>query len=285
MLSRTGKRALFLALPLVLVCLAPRRAHAWGGAGHRIVAIIAEGRLTPDARAEVRSLLGPNVSLSSVAIYADNIRNSRPDTERFHYVDIPLESNGLYDPVRDCPESEKGDCVIKALERYRAELADRSLSRGRRAFALKFIVHLVGDMHQPLHCAEHNRDGGGGGKKIVWFGATGGEKGFNLHGLWDSLIINGTNLSDAQFAAALEKKLTPAKAAAFRNGTPLDWAHAAHGAARSVAYGALPKTSSGAFVKKPDLGADYLKKARPVVDDQLTKAGVRLARLLNETLD
>ena len=164
MLSRIGRHALFLALPLVLVCLAPLRANAWGGTGHRIVAMIAEGRLTPRARAEVRRLLGNNVSLSSVAVIGADLRSSRPETGNFHFVDIPIESNGTFDPARDCEPSQRGDCVLAALERFRAELADESQSRGRRAFALKFIVHLVGDMHQPLHCAEHAGDRGGNEK-------------------------------------------------------------------------------------------------------------------------
>src|SRR3712207_939222 len=110
--SRTRRQFVLLTLTLSLVCLAPPRALAWGDTGHRVVAIIAEGRLTPRAREEVRRLLGPNVSLSSVAVYADNVRDSRPDTEKFHYVDIPLESNGVYDAARDCPATERGDCVL-----------------------------------------------------------------------------------------------------------------------------------------------------------------------------
>jgi hypothetical protein len=282
MLSPNRRHALCLTLSLLLLCLTPARAAAWGGTGHRIVAIIAEGRLTPRARREVRRLLGRNVSLSSVATFADDIRNSRPDTRQFHFVDIPLEADA-FDQTRDCAPSAQGDCILAALERFRGELADTNESAGRRAFALKFIVHLVGDMHQPLHSADNN-DRGGNDVKIFWFGSTNGGQ-FNLHGLWDSIIINGTGLSDAQFARALERELTSAEAASFRNGTFLDWALEAHRAAQDVTYGRLPRTSSGAFVQRPRLGTAYLREARPVIDDQLTKAGVRLAKVLNEALD
>jgi hypothetical protein len=282
MFARTRKHALCLTLPLLLVALMPLRVGAWGGTGHRIVAIIAEGRLTTRARREVRRLLGNNVSLSSVATFADDIRNSRPDTRQFHFVDIPLEEDS-FDPARDCPPSAQGDCVLAALERFRAELADTSQSNARRAFALKFIVHLVGDMHQPLHCAENNNDRGGNNVKIFWFGSSNGGQ-LNLHSLWDSIIINGTGLNDAQFARELERGLTKGEATAFQDGTPLDWALEAHRAAQTVTYGALPKEANGEFVERPRLGAVYLRKARPVIDDQLTKGGVRLAKILNDTL-
>lgn len=282
MFPRLRKYAACALLPLALVGLLPAHAHAWGGTGHRIVAIIAEGHLTPRARRRVRRLLGRNVSLSSVATFADDIRSSRPETGNFHFVDIPLRENS-FDPSRDCQPGPRGDCILAALERFRGELADASLSNGRRAFALKFIVHLVGDMHQPLHCAD-NADRGGNELRIFWFGQNNGGR-LNLHTLWDSTIINGTNLTDAQFARALERELTPAEVADFEAGDPVAWAIGAHKAAQEVTYGALPTDGSGNFVEQPRLGSEYLRRARPVIDEQLTRAGVRLARVLNETLD
>jgi len=282
MFSRIRKHAPCFALALLLVGLMPLRAGAWGGTGHRIVAIIAESRLTPRARREVRRLLGRNVSLSSVATFADDIRSFRPETSQFHFVDIPLEENS-FNQTRDCTPNARGDCILAALERFRGELADTSLSTARRAFALKFIIHLVGDMHQPLHCADNHNDRGGNNVKIFWFGSSNGGK-FNLHGLWDSIIINGTGFNDARFAQELEGELTPDEATTLEAGTPEEWALQAHKAAQDVAYGALPKDAGGAFVERPRLGAVYLRKARPVIDDQLTKGGVRLAKVLNEAL-
>jgi hypothetical protein len=258
--------------------LMPIRVSAWGAAGHRIVAMIAENHLTPRARQRVAELLGDDVSLASVANFADEIRNSRPDTRQFHFVDIPLRET-TYDPTRDCRMTDEGDCVIAAIERFRQEMTDASQSVGRRRFALKFLVHLVGDMHQPLHCAD-NDDRGGNDVIITWFGRSG--KGMNLHAVWDRLIIEEAGLGDAEFAEELEEGLTPARILSLQSGTVIQWAEEAHRLANGRAYRTVPGNRIMTKSRTFRLGQAYYNRNFAVVDEQLLKGGLRLARILNE---
>ena len=272
MMNRILKNRLTcFALGLSLISLLPLSANAWGVSGHRIVAMIAENHLTERARQRVTELLGEDVTLASIATFADEIRNSRPDTKQFHFVDIPLAANN-YDPARDCRETEEGDCVIAAIERFRQELSSSSESAGRRRFALKFLVHLIGDMHQPLHCADDN-DRGGNDVKVTWFGRSG--KGINLHSVWDRLIIEEAGLGDVEFAEALEEGLTAQSIQTRQRGTVTEWALEAHRAARDHAY-RLPRNRR--------LGQAYYDRTFAVVDEQLLRGGLRLAKILNDTL-
>ena len=241
-----------------------------GNDGHKIVAIIAEKHLTDSARSEARRLLG-NSSLESIATFADDVRNSRPETKQFHFVDIPLTET-TYDPARDCQASTNGDCVIAAIERFRTTLADRTRSDADRAEALKFIVHLVGDMHQPLHCADRNNDRGGNAVKLTFL-----RKKSNLHAVWDSGIIREADLSNVEFADELEAAIVAREIDGIQRGTPITWANEAHKLARTNAYKLVPK--SGAI-----LGVAYYNHNFAVVDSQLTKAGLRLAKVLNDAL-
>ena len=271
-MSRFVKNGLTrFVLALSLLSLIPLSANAWGAAGHRIVAMIAENHLTERARQRVTQLLGEDVTLASVASFADEIRNSRPETKQFHFVDIPLAANN-YDPTRDCKETDEGDCVIAAIERFRRELSSSSESAGRRSFALKFLVHLIGDMHQPLHCADNN-DRGGNDVKVTWFGRSG--KGINLHSVWDRLIIEEAGLGDVEFAEALEEGLTPQRIETRQRGTVIEWALEAHKVARNHAY-RIPRNKR--------LAQAYYDRTFAVVDEQLLRGGLRLAKILNEAL-
>src|ERR1700731_3171785 len=152
-----------LALLLLLVLGLPARALAWGSEGHRIAAEIAEQYLEPAAARQVRELLAIEnaTTLAQVSTWADEIRPQRRDTARRHFVDIPVHpppgTPAAYDAVRDCP---RGDCVVAAIERFAAVLRDRSAAPRRRLEALKFVVHFVADVHQPLHSADDGDRGG-----------------------------------------------------------------------------------------------------------------------------
>jgi hypothetical protein len=278
MIKLAKKQASCFLLALLLMSLMPARASAWGGSGHRIVAMIAENHLSPRARQRVAELLGDDVSLASVANFADEIRNARPDTRQFHYVDIPLMQDA-YVPTRDCKPGNEGDCVIAAIERFRQGMADTGQTVARRRFALMFLVHLVGDMHQPLHCADRD-DRGGNSIKIIWFGRSG--KGFNLHSTWDRLIIDEAGLGDAEFAEALEEGLTQARIQELQSGTVIQWAEDAHQLARARVYRTVTGNKLMTKTKTYRLGQAYYNRNFAVVDDQLLRAGLRLARILNE---
>lgn len=264
---------------LCIVTLLPLQTWAWGAEGHQVVARIAMRQLSQQARQEIRKLLKPNETLASVATWADQVRQARPETRRWHFVDIPL-SETSYDPARDCARTPFGDCIIQsltdsknllaspgALTRYKLALANEQESRQARYEALKFLTHFVGDLHQPLHCAD-NDDRGGNDVRVTFFGQPS-----NLHKVWDSDIIaraGGLNTTANRVEALLRgRDLAP-----LRTGTFVAWAEEAHRLAQSHTYQNIPANKR--------LGQPYFQANRPVVDEQLLRAGVRLAAVLNE---
>src|SRR5262249_18312362 len=157
----------FLALPIL--------SWAWGPEGHRVVAELARERLQGAARRQIRELLG-NDDLAAISTWADKIRNERPETSGWHFVDIPWNA-GSFSSGRDCyrPDShhpssreDHHNCVVDRIEIFRRVLADHHASRAAREEALKFLVHFVADLHQPLHAIGEAR--GGNQIAIVEFG-------------------------------------------------------------------------------------------------------------------
>ena len=160
-----------LGAVLVLLAGTAGPALAWGYEGHRIVAEIAEQYLEPLTVRQVRELLALEnaTTLAEVSTWADEIRPRRPETAPWHFVDIPVHpapgTSAAYDAARDCP---RGDCVVAAIERFAAVLRDKDAAPRRRLEALKWVVHFVADIHQPLHCADDNDRGG---MSTSWAGA------------------------------------------------------------------------------------------------------------------
>jgi nuclease S1 len=263
-------RTAIIVCALGAICLPTQRAYAWGAAGHSIVAEIAQHRLEPDVVREIKRLLGGEVSLASVANWADTVESERHDTRNWHFVNIPVGA-AAYDPARDCPQTPQGDCVVNAIARSHTTLADRHAAKAERANALMFLVHLVGDIHQPLHCADRNGDGGATTLLVQWFG-----KSMSLHLVWDVGLIEKRTYDWGDYVRYLERDWIAANLGHdLRQGTPADWAWESHRAAVDVAY-TLPEDLK--------LGDDYYTRSRPIVERQLALAGVRLGRVLNDTL-
>ncbi|RFF41300.1 endonuclease [Xanthomonas nasturtii] len=248
----------------------PTTALAWGPQGHRLVARIAETELSPQARAQVAQLLAgePDPTLHGVASWADALREHDPDLGKrsgpWHYVNLG-EHDCAYSPPRDCPD---GNCVIAALDQQTALLADRNQPLDVRRQALKFVVHFVGDIHQPMH-AGYAHDKGGNDFQLQVDG-----KGSNLHALWDSGMLNDRHLSDDAYlqrllalpaATAVSAALPPPAAA---------WAQA------SCKIAITPGVYPSAHV----LPQTYIATYRPVAETQLRLAGDRLAAVLNAAL-
>ena len=261
----TIRRALFLVG--LLGFLFPVPIGAWGDAGHRIVALVAADRLSPAVATAAHNLL-EGKTLAEVATEADRIRQFRPETKNWHFVDIPKNATD-YDPTRDCQPTDNGDCAIAAIERFRTTLADATKPTADRKEALTFLVHLLGDLHQPLHCANNN-DRGGNEVKVKWFG-----KRSNLHAIWDTGIIEEAALTDREFADEIAGGVTAAEVASIQAGTVIDWALEAHKLAKTHAY----KISASKL-----LGPQYYDANADTVDQQLLRAGLRLAKVLNEAL-
>ena len=263
-----------IPLLVVLLCLLAAPAHAWGPRGHRLVGHLAESALTPAARAQVDALLRgvedeQDRSLAGISTWADELRERDPDlgrrSARWHYVNIG-ENNCSYEPARHCPG---GDCVIEAINDQAAILADRDRSDAERLQALKFVVHFVGDVHQPMH-AGHAHDRGGNTTQVHLRDGTRDGRGTNLHALWDSGLFYGLRESEERHLAVLGELAVEVPARAG----PGAWAE------ESCAV----VLQDGVYPPQARIGQDYVDRWRPVAEERVVIAGQRLAELLNRTL-
>ena len=272
MVKTASKRAV-AALGLALAAL---DAAAWGSDGHAIIAEIAQRRLGPEARARVEALLGAGHSLASEGNWADDVRPTRPETFNWHFVDIPL-GDDAYDAARHCAPTPKGDCIVAELERLRAQL--RCGTTAARAEALRFAVHFVGDVHQPLHTVGEEQGGNRVNVDVELHGlrcvrCTPKRARENIHGVWDTTLIANTAWNWGAYVSRLEGGwLASDEARAAGAGTPRDWAVETHRVARAV----WALTPADRLVNE-----DYYSKALPTLDRQLGRAGVRLARFLDD---
>ncbi len=241
-----------------LVALMPlSQAWAWGQEGHSIVAEIAQRRLNEPATAAVSKLLERG-SLASVASWADDIRNDNKPTGNWHFVDIPIHSDH-FDRARDCePNEERGDCVVAKLERLKSELRCGTDDFAKRD-ALKFAVHFVGDVHQPLHTVLEERGGNGIEVTVSMRGLVSKDvpppETDNLHAVWDSTLIKKTVFAWGAYVTRLEigwLKSPEAKATDKTN--PADWAVETHKVAQSV-WALTPANKT--------LDDDYFNKTLP----------------------
>jgi hypothetical protein len=253
------------------VCAMTPALHGWGPEGHSLVARLAEMQLTPAARTRVVAILGPGKTLASIASWADEVRRARPETGSWHYVDIPIDERHL-NMDRDCP---KGDCVLARIVLFRQILGDPAAIDTEREEALKFLVHFIADMHQPLHCA-NNDDKGGNSVRLMFQ-----DRPTNLHSLWDSGMLARLGTEDQLFPEL--SKAAERRAGKWSKGGVEDWAEEAHKAAQKLVYGRLPKSAT---LDQPLVIAKaYQEPAHALIREQLIKAGDRLARVLNETLE
>ena len=253
---RTPVHTLVIAFTVSLMASA---AHAWGAQGHQVVALIAQAQLTPKARAEVHRLLAlePGETLASISTWADEHRS--PATAAWHYVNFPRETC-VYVPERDCPD---GRCVVGAIQKQLEVLASTATD-DKRLLALKYVVHFVGDVHQPLH-AGYLDDKGGNTYQLQAF-----MRGINLHALWDTGLIKNLSQSSDELAERLSKGSGSGFASNLSPGV------AAEESCRIVA--------SEGYYPDRKLGQDYVDKFTPVAEQRLRIAGDRLAGILNRVL-
>lgn len=252
-----------LSLSLLLGPSPPSGTLFWGGNGHRAVATVAAELLSPTARTRVRALLGAR-TLADVSDWADEVSSPLPETSPWHYVNVQIRG-GPYQQDRDCP---KHDCVIEAVGFWERVLADGGAPDGARIEGLKYLVHLVGDLHQPLHVAD-NRDRGGN-DTMVEFPGRGPQR---LHAVWDSGLFAAAGWSEAALVTAIRAKAR--RSTQWQGGTVLDWAEEGRLLARDHGY-RLP--ASGRI----DQG--YVADNVDLAITQLARAAVRLALTLERAL-
>jgi hypothetical protein len=268
-LNSRGALAVLLRLTSIVCVFVPSPAFGWGTEGHRAVAELAGPRLTPAAAHVVELLLGEQ-SLADVAVWADDVRRTtHPETYRWHFVNIPLSAQA-YDENRDCRVTDQGDCIIAALTRLEVELANPGTSHEQRREALMFVIHLVGDLHQPLHASDNN-DAGGNGRAITAIGGA-----TNLHSAWDSGIIHAHHRSVLDLVTAGNRWLKGQNESALSGGRYVDWAMESLSIAKTVVYAQLQRGDT--------LDERGSTVALDLIEEQLARAGVRLAAILNRML-
>jgi nuclease S1 len=253
-------------LGMILCVTASLPAFAWGPEGHRLVARIAGAQLTPAVRARVLAILGPGDTMSSVASWADSIRNQRRETYKWHFIDIPIHARHLV-MARDCPND---DCVLGVIPKLRHTLEDAGATPQQQREALMFLIHFIGDMHQPLHCSD-NGDKGGNGVKVEFNGRQ-----TDLHSIWDSGFLARMGTENTLLPALSRVSVKHAKK--WNRGSVNDWAEEIHRVAQKDVYGRLPKNRPIA------ISAEYEAMADQVIRRELEKAGAHLAAVLNQTL-
>lgn len=247
------------------------QAFAWGADGHRVTGYLAAQLLTPEARVRINEFL-PAVDLGDAATWMDQERKTLsrelPSSSKWHYDNI-----AVCGPNAGAPNCPNGDCASSRIRHMESVLADANSSPEVKKFAIWSLIHMVGDLHQPLHAAD-NGDHGGNDVKV-------GHS--NLHQQWDTAIVRKMlrKTSPQQFASGLMLKFQ-GRMVSWASGGPGQWLEESHRLAATVAYGGLPGFACGQPAPVLDrLSPEYVSKAEPVIEEQLAKAGVRIAVTLN----
>ena len=254
----------------VTLAIAPA-AQAWGPLGHSVVAELAQRHLSPAAKTEVEHLLALDhtQSLADIASWPDEIRNDPKQqdlwkqTRAQHYIDF--DGDCTYTPPRDC---KNGQCVVEAIAHYTDVLSDRSQPDQARLQALKFVVHFIGDIHQPLH-ANYQQDAGGNKYQVQFQG-----QGMNLHRVWDSGLLGTRNMDWKAYAAMLDSEgfaPLPPPIAPYDNAAA-EWAEESCQITRTI------------YPSNHKIDQAYIDAELPVADTRLREAGRRLAEVLNLAL-
>lgn len=251
-------------LAALLCCAVPAGpAFAWGQTGHRVTGAVAEHYLSGVARANVQLLLGTE-SLAEAATWPDDMRSDsdifwQRTASPFHYVTVP--QGRTYAQAGAPPE---GDAVT-ALARFAQVLRDPNATLEDKRMALRFSIHIVGDLHQPLHAGRQG-DRGGNDVRVTWFGAQ-----TNLHSVWDSGMIDSRQLSHTELAEWLARAITPEQVISWsRDVDPRVWI------AESVAL------REQVYPTNMTLSYAYAYQHGEALDERLSRGGVRIAAYLNE---
>jgi hypothetical protein len=252
-------------LAALLLVTAASPALAWGQTGHRITGMVADRYLSPRARAAVLETLGSE-SLAEASTWPDFMRSDpapfwQKTASPWHYVTVP--DGKSYGEVGAPPQGD----ALTALARFEKTLRDPGAPLAERQLALRFAIHIVGDLAQPFHVG-NGTDRGGNDVKVNFFGEA-----TNLHAVWDEGLINHERWSASEWAANLDRRLTPERLRAWSSADARQWV-ADSGAIRQRLY---PEGS--------ELSWTYVYAHRATLDEQLAKGGLRLAAWLNRTFD
>lgn len=275
---------------LVTLAFITTNAFAWGPTGHRTVGEIAEGKLKSSTRKKVKKIL-KGKSLAQVSTWSDEIR-SEPETYRhtfrWHYTDFPKDMDKL-------DETKSSGQLLTSIKEQIKVLKNKKSTDDQKEFALKFLVHLVGDLHMPLHVG-NGKDRGGN-----WCHVTFHNQEMNLHHLWDEGMIDFSKLSFIEMSRFVQEGVSDKKMKSYTKGKVSDWANETKEIRDSVypaeVIAAQKKQKESGLLSycdptesnvkknaKPQLGYEYSYQFMPVLEKQLLKGGLRLAEILNREL-
>ena len=271
---------------MTAMLLATLSVQAWGGLGHRVTGQIAQELLLPRTKATITALMG-GLDLASAALYLDQkkgeLAKQFPGSRKWHYDDRPVCNAKA--PRQSYCHNEL--CASMQIAQHIEILADAQATPERRRFALRVLIHLVGDIHQPLHSADH--DDLGGNDIAVAFALPDGEHETDLHTAWDTdLVLASFASADApKIALALLSGTDAASIKSWQKGSATQWLRESYALANQVAYGMLPGFACDqADFAHSTLRLDeaYVAKAKVIIPPQLLKAGARIAFVLNRAL-
>jgi len=265
-MEQAARQALSRLLFVVAVILAAGEAEGFGPAAHKIIAHIAEARLEPGVKRRLLADFSIK-SLAEGATWADEVRKQRSEGP-WHYANIQAGA-WRYDRERDCPE---GNCVVEKIAAFHRVLKDPEAPRAERREALLYLVHFIGDVHQPLHLG-NEADRGGNRITLSYRGRM-----TNLHALWDGGLIHRRGRSLLQYARDLNRAIAPREASDWSVSGVVAWADESRRLALDRAYGSLPAGTVRLSSKR------YIASAQRILDQRMAQAGVRLAVALNQAL-
>ena len=261
-------------VPLVIAAsLAATPASAWGPIGHRVSADLAERNINGQTRAEIELILGEE-GLEEAATWPDDQRSNpgafwQETAAPFHYVTLP--TGRTVDMLEHPPEGD----AITALAQFTGVLRDPTASQEDKALALRFVVHIVGDLHMPLHVGKEG-DRGGNDFKVLWFEAP-----TNLHWVWDEGMILRQQLSWSEYAERLSRRTAPGDVIAWWDADPVTWMTESV-ELRDRLYPATGVELGQATEERPvTLSWQYQYDWIPSVEQRLQQSGVRLAAYLD----
>jgi len=260
----------FLKLVVISTVLfqagSPVPAWAWGRIGHRVAAKMAEEYLTPRARDGINALLGNKIRLADIATWADE-QQEISGTGLWHSVNVPVRES-RYDSRYCMP----GGCVVSKIEEFKRVLMRPTAGRAEKQQALKFLVHLVADLHQPLHVGDNN-DRGGNLLQVRFFG-----QGSNLHRVWDYQIMERHTENEGVWMWDITFQANPKRVAEWSAGSPEEWATESLILAKSARR---PPGSQSWLKPGASITPEYCANALPAIQRQLAKASIRTAWMLN----
>jgi S1/P1 Nuclease len=270
------KHASLVALLVVSLLAAPAR--AWGPIGHRVAAQIAEHNISGKTRARIVEILGSE-TLVEASNWPDEQR-ANPDaywqkiSPAFHLVDVPVGVT-----TRAMSHPPEGDAVT-ALADFVATLRDPRASRADKQRALRFVAHIVQDLHQPLH-VRRGTDNLGFNFVVSYRSGPQGAVTTNMHLLWDMQMIQGLFVSASEYAAQLEGHITPEQTVAWWTADPLVWIEESVTLLGRIYPATGGPLGSGTANSPAIVPGDYTLRMRPILEERLQQAGIRLAAYLD----